>query len=426
MTEPKNVRPVILVGFVGAALLGFRPFQPDHSLIFVEEPDVIRKRDVYAKVKDAPLVREVISWEFHLPGKADEFYHTHRDLDPVAVIPLSEYSTPFAARLSERYGLPGAGLGAAMILRDKALLRQVSRAAGIANPDSVRVHSPGEVRAFMRSAPGRVVLKPANRQASVGTQVISDPAEIDQAWAACTAQDEGVFVPDRSMELRMLAERYVDGTEYSVEMLLRDGAPLFANVTAKQLFDGPRPVESGHVVPADIPAELTARLRGETHRMLAAVGFRDGIVHCEWIVSHGVPYLVECAGRMAGDGIIEMIEAAYPVDLKRAYVAVMKDEPVPVPLPQVARGAAAARFLTIDAGVVTDVRGADAAANAPGVQMCDVAVAPGDTFAGLRSSWDRVADLVATADTPAEARRRADAAVKLIEIDVRPAAARIA
>jgi hypothetical protein len=58
--------------------------------------------------------------------------------------------------------------------------------------------------------------------------------------------------------------------------------------------------------------------------------------------------------------------------------------------------------------------------------MCDVAVAPGDNFLGLRSSWDRVADLVATGETPAQARRRADAAAELIEIDVRPAAARIA
>ena len=422
----RAVRPVILVGFVGAALLGFRPFQPDQSLIFVEEPDVIRKRQVHDKVKDAPLVRDVISWEFHLPGKADEFYNAYRDLDPAAVIPLSEYSTPFAARLAERYGLPGAGLGAATILRDKALLRQVSRAAGIANPESVRVHSAADVAAFLRSAPGPIVLKPANRQASVGTQVISDPAEVEAAWANCTAQDEGVFVPDRQMELRMLVERYIDGAEYSVEMLLRDGVPLFSNVTDKQLFDGPRPVERGHVVPADISPELTAQLSEQTHQMLDGLGFRDGIVHCEWIVSHGVPYLVECAGRMAGDGIIELIEQAYAVDLKRAYVAVMKGEPLPAALPQVASSAAAARFLTIEAGVVVDVRGVDAASRAEGVQMCDVAVAPGDSFAGLRSSWDRVADLVVAADTPADALRLAEAAAELIEIDVRPVAARVA
>jgi hypothetical protein len=132
-------KPVVIVGFVAASLPSLAEFQPDRSVIFVEEPDVVRKRGVHDKVAGSSLVREVIEWEHHLPGKADEFYLTHRDLDPAAIVPLVEYATPFAARLAERYGLPGAGVGAAQILRDKALLRRVSGAAGIANPDMAEV-----------------------------------------------------------------------------------------------------------------------------------------------------------------------------------------------------------------------------------------------------------------------------------------------
>lgn len=414
-------RPVVLVGFVAAALgSSIKDFQPDGSVIFVEEPDVVRKRGARETVAGSALVRELIEWEFHLPGKADEFFHIHRDLAPAAVVPLTEYATPFAARLAERYGLPGAGFGAAQILRDKGVLRQVSRAAGIANPESARVESPADVRAFLAEHPGKVVLKPANRQASVGTQVIEDPAEVEQAWANCVVQDEGVFVPDRAMELRMLAERFVEGDEYSVEMLLRDGKPLFANVTGKQLFPGPRPVELAHIVPADISAELTALLGEETRRLTDAAGFRTGIVHCEWIVSDGVPYLVECAGRFAGDGIIELIQRAYPVELNRAYFSVMKDEPVVDALPRKAEGGAAVRFVSIEPGVIDDVRGVEKASQAEGVFMCDVGVSAGDRFGGLRSSWDRVGDLMVTADSPAKALRLAEEAVALIEIDVRP------
>jgi biotin carboxylase len=415
-------RPVVLVGFVAAALgSSVKDFQPDGSVIFVEEPDVVRKRNARDTVAGSALVRELIEWKFHLPGKADEFFHVHRELDPAAVVPLTEYATPFAARLAERYGLPGAGFGAAQLLRDKGMLRQVSRAAGIANPASARVESPADVRAFLARHPGKIVLKPANRQASVGTQVIGDAAEIDQAWANCVVQDEGVYVPDRAMELRMLAERFVSGDEYSVEMLVRDGEPLFANVTGKQLFPGPRPVELAHIVPADIPAELTALLGEETRRLTGAVGFRTGIVHCEWIVSGGVPYLVECAGRFAGDGIIELIQRAYPVELNRAYFSVMKDEPVTVELPETAKSGAAVRFVSIEPGVIEDVRGVEKASQAEGVFLCDVGVSAGDRFDGLRSSWDRVGDLMVTADSPAEALRLAEDAVAMIEIDVRAA-----
>jgi biotin carboxylase len=418
MTTQEPVRPVVLVGFVGVALIGFAPIQPPDSLIFVEEPDVIRKRDVQPKTDNSPLVRDLIPWEFHLPGKADEFYHAHRDLNPAAVISLSEYGTAFAARLAERYGLPGATFGAAQILRDKALLRRVSRSAGIRNPESATVESAADVLAFLRANTGPIVLKPANRQASVGTQVIHDPAEVQSAWANCVVQDEGVFVPDRQMELRMLAESYVRGTEYSVEMLVRDGENLFANVTAKQLYPGPRPVEMAHIVPADITPELTALLGEQTLEVVRAIGFQYGIVHCEWIVADGLPYLVECAGRLAGDGIIELIENAYPVELKRHYVEVMKGEPLSAELPTHAKGGAATRFLAIEPGIVADVRGVEDAEQAEGMMWCDVSIEPGDRFGGLRSSWDRVGDVTVVGGSPAEALRRAEAAAAMIQIDM--------
>jgi biotin carboxylase len=411
-------RPLLVVGYVGAALNSPALFH-GHPVIFVEEPDVVRKREARARI-DAKDGCDLVEWEFHLPGKADEFFHTHRDLDPAAIIPLTEYATPFAARLAERWGLPGAGYGAAVILRDKQLLRQVTRSAGIANPESVQVKSPADVVAFMIAHPGPVVLKPANRQASVGTQVIRGLDEIENAWANGVTQDEGVFVPDRAMELRMLAEQFVDGHEYSVEMLVRQGEPLFFNVTGKQLFPGSRPVELAHIVPADIPPELTELLGEQTRRVVEAAGFQDGIVHCEWIVSDGVPHVVECAGRFAGDGIIELIQRAYPVELELSYYLVLKGEE-PKPLPREAKGGAAVRFLSIPNGVVEDVRGVEEAATSEGVFMCDVSVAKGDRFDGLRSSWDRVGDLMVTGDSAADALRLAEAAVAKIQVDVVPA-----
>ncbi|MET8765282.1 ATP-grasp domain-containing protein [Lentzea sp. NPDC004782] len=411
------MKPVIVVGFVGVTIGLVAEFQPDDSVIYVEEPDVVRKRHVRDQIEGVGFVRGLIEWEYLTPGKADEFFHAHRDLDPAAIIPAIEYATPFAARLAERYGLPGATSGAAQIMRDKALLRRVTAAAGIPNPASVRVTSPADVVAFLRGRP--VVLKPSNRQASVGTQVIHDPDEVEEAWAHCTAQDEGIFVPDRPMELSMLAEEFVEGEEFSVEMLVRSGKPLWANVTGKQLVPGPRPVELAHVVPADIPPELDELLKDETARVIGATGFRDGIVHCEWIVSDGVPHLVECAGRLAGDGILDVIQLAYPVELLRCYYAVLKGEDPPSDLPVKAKTGAAVRFLTIERGVVESIGGVDEARQLDGVHLLQVTVAPGERFDGLRSSWDRAGIVMATGDTAADALRRAENAAATVHIEVR-------
>ncbi|GJF27716.1 hypothetical protein KNE206_04160 [Kitasatospora sp. NE20-6] len=406
-------RPLIIVGYVNV-LRSVPHFEPG-SVILVDEPDVIRKRHLADALEGAPMLRELIAWEYQLDGSADEFFNTHPDLDPLSVVPLLEYATPFAARLAERYGVPGAGAGAARILRDKALLRRVTAAAGVRNPESRAVDGPAEVRAFMAEHPGSVVLKPANRQASVGTKILHDPAGTDLAWAECVAQDEGYLVPDRDVQLRMLVERYVRGDEYSVEMLVRDGVPLFTNITAKVLFPGPRPIELGHLVPAEVSDELGGRLTDGTAAVLRAVGFGSGIVHCEWIVSDGLPYLVECAGRFPGDGIPMLIEQAYPVDLATHYYTVMRGEQPP-PLPQRAEGGAAVRFLRTDPGVVIRVEGVEAAGALPGVLHASVGYGPGDTVGEFRSSWDRVGSVTARGATSGAAMAVAEEALNAIKV----------
>ena len=301
MDEDGGGRPVILVGYSKAWLGAVAGFLPDRSVIFVDEPEVVSKRDVRAVTAGSATVRELIEWEYQLDGQADCFFNRHPDLRPSAVIPIVEYSVPFAARLAERYGVVGAGYGAGLLLRDKQLLRAATAAAGIANPRSVVVDGPAAVTAFMAEVGAPIVLKPSNRQASVGTMVVYDEADVDASWAQCTEQDEGIFFPDRPLPGRMLAERFVRGEEFSVEMLVEAGRPVFGAVTKKFLFDGPRPIERGHLHPANIGAELTECLLRETRRVLSAVGMESGFVHCEWIVENGLPHLVECAGRMAGD-----------------------------------------------------------------------------------------------------------------------------
>ncbi|KXK62439.1 biotin carboxylase [Micromonospora rosaria] len=415
-------RPVIMVGFVPVALTSLAEFQPPGSVIVIEEPDVIRKRDVAEKVRDAPVARGVIPWEYQVAGAADAFYNTHSDLDPVAIAPLQEYATPFAARLAERFGLPGAGFGAVELLRNKALLRTVTAAAGIANPESETVTGVQDVLRFMSAHPGRVVLKPANRQAAVGTRIVDHPDQVEQAWSECVLQDEGVMVPDRGFPLHMLVERYVHGHEYSVEMLVDKGEQVFANITDKVLFAGDRPIEAGHVVPADLPAATAELLLDQTRQVLRAVGFGTGIVHCEWIVTDGVSYLVECAGRFAGDGIIDLVERAYPVELVRAFWTLLRGEPLPHPLPTRAEQAAAVAFLHGEPGEVLHVAGLEEMTSAPGVVSGYLGVQPGDRIRELRSSWDRIGAVTVVSPTAEEALRRAQDATRLVQVKVQPAA----
>lgn len=401
--------PVALIGFSSSWLHEMAKFMPDKSVVFIEEPDVARKRGVHAAAADSTKVHAVFECEYQLDGAADSFYLQHRDLRLSAVIPTVEYSVGFAARLAERYGLPGAGYGTARLLRDKHLLRQVTAAAGIPNPRSVEVNGPDEVMAFMAEIGGPIVLKPANRQASVGTRIVHDPAEIAAAWIECTDLDEGIFVPDRPMPLCMLAERFMHGEEFSVEMMLSRGRSLFGAATRKYLFPGPRPVEQGHLHPADIDPALGERLVADTARVMDAIGIDTGFVHCEWMVEDGVPHLIECAGRMAGDGIIELVILAWDYYIVSQFVTMMQGRPLTEAPPAIPSGYAAVWMSQAPTGRVQEVTGVDKARAIAGVNTVAVPDAGEETHE-LRSSWDRpmmVTAMGATADAALAAAQQA-------------------
>ncbi|MGH3218357.1 MAG: ATP-grasp domain-containing protein [Streptosporangiaceae bacterium] len=419
-----NDGSVIFIGFTPGGLRGLGQYLPDDSVVFIDEPDVLRKREAVANSAGIATLRELIGWElYEIESAADAFYNANRQRRPAGILPVSDYGVPFAARLAERYGVRGAGYGAARALRDKHLLRQVTRSAGIVNPESVPVSGPAEIRAFMARIGGPIVLKPANRQAAIGTMIIQEPGAAERAWAECMEQEEGVFMPDRPLPLRMLAERYVRGEEFSVEMMFRSGAMAFGGVTRTLLFDGPRPVEQAHVYPADIPAGLRERLLADTVRVLEAVGLDSGWTHCEWRVENGVPYLMECAGRMAGGGIIELIEIASGYDGNGAFLDMMLDrDPAPQPAAQPITQRYAVSWMAglPQAGEVESIDGREDALAVPGVRSCWIRVKVGDQVTALHSSFDRVLAIRAEGPTPAQALATAQAAMGHVCIKTRP------
>lgn len=408
-------RPVILVGYSAPMLAHISALLPARSLVIVDRPEVLDAPATQAVAREAMVLRELVGWDYLPDSAADCFYHRYGDLDPGAVIPIAEYAVPFAARLAERCGVPGAGYGAALALRDKRRQRAITAAAGIPNPRSVAVAGPAEVVDFLTEVGGPVVLKPTNRQAAIGTAVLQEPGEVAAAWAECTQPDDH----HPGLPVRMLVEQFIAGTEFSVEMLVRGGCREFGAVTRKFLYPGTRPVELGHLHPADIDQALAERLLADTERVVDAVGMDCGFVHCEWIVVGDLPYFVECAGRMAGDGIVELVQTSWDYDVVGSFSAVMRGQSSCEPPPgRASRYAATWTAPPTALGEITSVRGVSVARQVPGVKTLSTR-RPGERATPLRSSADRMALVTATGATPEEALANARHAIAQLEFQVR-------
>ncbi|MFE7928002.1 ATP-grasp domain-containing protein [Streptomyces sp. NPDC057456] len=415
MSTPATDAQVVFVGYNAAYLRAIDGSVPSGSVVVIEEPDIIRKRGLQDAAARFDCLDRIVPAGYQQSAEALDLAAELTAARPVAaVVPGLEYAVPATAALAEKLGLPGATETAAQALRDKVRLRELSGAGGVRNPRWREVHGPADILEFAGDGP--VVVKPANRQASVGVQLLDsvDAATAAQAWQRTSSAAEYEQVPDRQLAWRFLAEERLRGPEYSVEALVRQGEIIFENVTAKTVVPGPYPVELGHLLPAPLDQDTQAAFETAMRALVAAIGFRTGILHAEWILTESGPTLVECAGRCPGDHLIDLVDLAYDTRIRLTLIDLLAGRTVT--LPRSARQTSAIRFLAAEPGTVTAVAGVDTAQGLPGVQVAEVDVEAGQEVRPWASSWDRAGHVIATGPDADTTRRRvldADAAIRI-------------
>ena len=184
----------------------------------------------------------------------------------------------------------GAGVLASAVSMDKAYMKIVLQAAGLPVMPSVTVTA----REWATDAVGcreraatvgyPLFVKPARGGSSFGISKVHDPSELDDAIAEALRHDPKVLVEvsaEGAREVECGVLQALDGTpETSVPAELRVGGDHeFYDFEAKYL-----PGEQTEVdIPAKIPDDVTARLRGLAARAFEAVGC-EGLARVDFFV----------------------------------------------------------------------------------------------------------------------------------------------
>ncbi|MBY8851917.1 hypothetical protein K7G98_27995, partial [Saccharothrix sp. MB29] len=138
------------------------------EVVVLEERDLWEAKGLAAKAERHPCLAEVVFGRYQ---QDDQFLDVVAGLTGVdAVAPGLEYAVVAAARAAGSLGLPGAGVRAASVLRDKLTLREVTTAAGMPGPRFAEVRSADDIAAFAGGGP--CVVKPSGRQASLGVLLL--------------------------------------------------------------------------------------------------------------------------------------------------------------------------------------------------------------------------------------------------------------
>ncbi|WP_062209116.1 ATP-grasp domain-containing protein [Streptomyces sp. NBRC 109706] len=306
---------------------------------------------------------------------------------PDAIVAFAESQVLAGALAQDQLGLPGPSLHAALLSRNKALQRAACARQGVRQPEHLLTRELGEARQWMRDRLP-VVVKPVSASASIGVELVTDKAELDDV------------VDRRSGEGKLLVERLVAGPEYSWEALVGEGEVLFETVTAKETTPPPYFVELCHRIGHRFESQTARQVEELTRGVLRALGMRTGLVHLEFRIGPDGPVLIEVAVRTPGDHIIEAVGRAYDFDPYEAVVRLAAGLPVTGLRGRELRSHTAVMFVTGPPGRIRQISGADRVRDHPAVSRLTLDLGPGDTIAPLTSSLQRAGHLLIEADSP--------------------------
>ena len=273
------------------------------------------------KLRDADWPRESLDDTFYLPAEipladiVQAVTHLARTQKVDRIVALDEYDMETAATLREHLRIPGMGLTTMRYFRDKLAMRMRALDRDVRVPDFVPVFNYGDIRYHLEHVPGPWVLKPRQEASAIGIKKIHAAEEL---WPVLEQLGD--------KQSSFLLERFVPGDVYHVDPVVSENEVVFANVS--KYGKPPMNVAQGGGVftTFTVPrgSEEDSGLRKINRDLITALGLVRGVAHAEFIQAHadGHFYFLECAARVGGAYINEMVEAATGINLWREWARI--------------------------------------------------------------------------------------------------------
>jgi biotin carboxylase len=329
----------------------------------------------------------------------------------------ADRAVPAVAAVAEALGLPGIGTETAHRMTHKIAMRRTLADAGLPQPRFAAVRTLHEARAAAETVGFPAVLKPTDSGGQRGVFRLDSAADLERHLHAALAE---------SPTHEAIVEAYEEGLELNGLVVVRDREPELLT-----LSDRLRPPGIGfgvgwiHVYPSTLYGDTLAEAERVAVDAVHALGLRDGIAFPQLIADdQGRVSVVEVAARIPGGQMADLAAHAVGVDLVEIALRQALGGTVPDELVRPRRQQPLAiRFLTADpgplpAGKVRSVSGLERVSAFPGVVQADVFLTEGEEVRPVRLDGDRRGYVIAVGETSLEALERAEAACKLLEVEV--------
>jgi biotin carboxylase len=282
---------------VGAEVLGVGDGSLDPELRryvsdYLEVPSIMDEEDVIARVhgwlRGRSIDRVLANWE------------------PLVVV---------AARLRERFGMPGMSVDAVRGFRDKQLMKDRVAGAGLRVPRAQRVRSIADVWRAVEATGFPAIIKPISGAGSADTYKVASREDMERV------------LPHMQHVAEAICEEFIAGEEYTYDTVSIDGQPVYESVT--RYIPNALEMRSNEWIS---PIMLSVRDLDQPHirkgielgrDVLRTLGMGDGMTHMEWfLTSSGEVVFGEVACRPGGACVVDLMNYTSDIDLFREWARV--------------------------------------------------------------------------------------------------------
>lgn len=355
-------------------------------------------------VADKAICADIVNEETMLKIARDEH------VDGV-IHPCSEVSMAVMGRINDELGLSGISREQAICATNKHLMRKAFEKGNAPSPKSILAQDAEDAWSRLQNEfDTDAILKPSRNSGSRGIAKVSrnmDKGDFIRAY------DEAL---SESRDHSVLIEQFIEGPEFSIEMIVWRGDIHVLTVTDKKTTGAPHFVELGHNQPSCFSATDVETLKAAAVAGVRALGVNNCACHAEAKLMNGKAYLMEVGARLGGDFIstelthlstgVDMVAAAIDVALGVEPDLSAKEEPKGVCI----------RYFCPKPGKLVSISNTEVLNN-PHVYLWEIYPKEGDVIPAVTSSLCRSGHVIVTEKTPQKAIELAERLIESVKFE---------
>lgn len=239
-------------------------------------------------------------------------YHPHIKID--GAVTFGEEEVLLTSKIVDKLNLIGSDFKVVKKVRNKLKFREFCAENEIPTPKYTAIKSLPEVKKIIKKFTYPLVVKPVYGFGSAFVIKVEDEDDLENAFDFIK-KSLSVSSEFSSHERDIMVEEYIDGAEVSVDILLQNGKIKFYSISDNFKDQEPFFVNSGQVIPSNLPEEDVEQVINMVEKVLEKIGVQNGCIQFEAKITDKGAVPIEINLCMGADETYFFVKSAWKVDL---------------------------------------------------------------------------------------------------------------